>query len=37
MTQFSGELRPTDLNALCPGSRHASFGPLADLLRLDLG
>ena len=37
MPHFGGELRPTDLDALCLGSRHASFGPFADLLRLDLG
>jgi hypothetical protein len=37
MTQFGGELRPTDLDALFLGSRHASSSPFADLLRLDLG
>jgi hypothetical protein len=35
MAQFGGDLRPTDLDALCLGSRHASFGPFADFLRLD--
>jgi hypothetical protein len=37
ITQFGDEPRPADLDALCPGSRHASSGPFADLLRLDLG
>jgi hypothetical protein len=36
MPQFGGELRPADLDALCPSSRHASSSPFADLLRLDL-
>jgi hypothetical protein len=36
MAQFGGELRPTDLYALCLGSRHASSGPFANLLRLYL-
>ena len=33
MTQFGGEPRPPDLDAFCPGSRHAGFCPFADLLR----
>jgi hypothetical protein len=37
MTQFSGEPRPTDLDALRLCSRHASFCSFADLLRLDFG
>jgi hypothetical protein len=37
VTECGGEPRPTNLDALCPGSRHASSCPFADLLRLDLG
>ena len=36
MTKLGSEPRPTDLYALCLGSRHASSGPFANLLRLYL-
>jgi hypothetical protein len=36
MKQFGGEPRPTDLDAVCPGSLHARSGSFADLLRLYL-
>jgi hypothetical protein len=36
MTKLSSEPRPTDLYSLCLGSRHASSGPFANLLRLYL-